>query len=68
MTAAKAGSPNGGQPVETVKVVVRVRPLNTAEKQENYKNIVHVDSINGKKGIELGKSAIFNTEKRKKGP
>ncbi len=32
---------------ENVKVVVRVRPLNDKEMSADYRNIVHVDSING---------------------
>ena len=32
---------------ENVKVVVRVRPLNDKEMLADYRNIIHVDSING---------------------
>ena len=32
---------------ENVKVVVRVRPLNDSEMHSDYRNIIHVDAING---------------------
>ena len=32
---------------ENVKVVVRVRPLNDKEMSADYRNIIHVDAING---------------------
>ena len=32
---------------ENVRVVVRVRPMNDTEKNQDYRNIVHVDTING---------------------
>ena len=34
-------------PDENVKVVVRVRPLNDKEKKDDYRNIVHIDTIHG---------------------
>lgn len=37
---------------ENVKVVVRVRPLNDQEKTADYRNNVHVDSINGSVKLE----------------
>ena len=32
---------------ENVRVVVRVRPMNDTEKNQDYRNIVQVDNING---------------------
>lgn len=37
---------------ENVKVVVRVRPLNDSEMHSDYRNIIHVDAINGTVKLE----------------
>ncbi len=45
MTAASHDDGGGGD--DNVRVVVRVRPFSQDEKNSKYKQIVHVDSING---------------------
>ena len=48
--AARVGCPGAAAAVpddENVRVVVRVRPMNDTEKNQDYRNIVHVDTING---------------------
>ena len=39
---------------ENVRVVVRVRPMNDTEKNQDYRNIVQVDNING--SIQVSKT------------
>ena len=43
---------SSGKESENVKVVVRVRPLNDSEMHSDYRNIVHVDAINGTVKLE----------------
>ena len=44
---------------ENVKVVVRVRPMNDTEKNQDFRNIVRVDTING--SIQVTIVTYFNT-------
>ena len=39
---------------ENVRVVVRVRPMNDTEKNQDYRNIVQVDNINGSIQVKAG--------------
>ena len=59
-----AASPRGasaklGADDENVKVVVRVRPMNDTEKNQDFRNIVRVDTING--SIQVTIMTYFNT-------
>lgn len=57
MTATGAvASPPPGE-VDTVKVVVRVRPMNASEKEARYANIVQIDHINGSIKLETPNDA-----------
>ena len=47
---------------ENVKVVVRVRPLNTAETREGYRMITKVNTIDGTIKVEMPKKDANNAE------